>query len=197
MMAGRCTVRKDKEMNSIDMGFTEKRTLLIPLRKEDFGLSEEKIQFRGKIFDPKKEVHITVVGRKLGQELEEAIEVNPRLNTTLMQAVKEASWHKQGWSFKKKDEMYHVSRDREQVNPRGEVEVIHAESIILMVEAPGVDKFYEELSRLLGKDLEVPPVHVTLYTHGDTVGIGLLTQAAFEEFVAGRVFPDELRGFSA
>ena len=184
-------------MNLIEMGFTESLTLLIPLRKEDFGLSEAKIQFRDKIFDPKKEVHITVVSRKLGQELGEAIEVNPRLNIPLMQAVKEARWHKQDWSYRKKDEMYHLSRDSAQVNPRGEIEVIHAESIILMVEAPGVDKFYEELSGLLGKDIEVPPVHVTLYTHGDTVGIGLLTQAAFEAFATGRVFPDELRGFSA
>ncbi|MFA6272683.1 MAG: hypothetical protein WC693_06370 [Patescibacteria group bacterium] len=184
-------------MNLIEMGFTKSRTLLIPLRKEDFGLSEEKIRFRGKIFDPKKELHITVVGRKLGQALEKAIEANPGLNITLMHTVEEATWHKQDWTYKKKDEMYHVSKDREEVNPQGEVKVIHAESIILMVEAPGVDKFYKELSGLLGKYLEVPPVHVTLYTHGDTVGIGLSNQASFEEFVVGRVLPDELRGFSA
>lgn len=196
-LSGRCAVGEDAEMNSIEVGFTEIRTLLIPLRKKDFGLSEEKVQFRGQIFDPKDEVHITVVGRALGQELEEAIETIPRLKAKLTKAVKEAAWHKQDWSYKKKDEIYHVSREKEQANPRGEVEVIHAESIILMIEAPGIQEFYLILSELLGKDLEVPPVHVTLYTYGDPFGIGLPTQAVFEEFVTGRVFAGELRGLSA
>jgi hypothetical protein len=184
-------------MRLSDVGFTEIRTLIMPLQRDVFGLSQEKIQFRGHIFDPKDEVHITVVGRALGQELEEALEANPRLITRLKKEVEEAAWRRDGWSYRKRDELYHVSQDKQRSNAQGEVEVIHAESIILMIEAPGIEEFYEKLGQMLEKDLKVPPVHVTLYTYGDPFGIALPTQAAFEEFVTRRVYPGELGRLSA
>ncbi len=174
-------------MNLTRIGFTEIGTLLIPLSKEDFGLSDEKIEFLGKVFEPKEEVHITVIGKDLGQKLQEAIKGDPAIENQIEQVMKEADW-----SYEKKDKMYHISKDKKKVDLQGDFKVIHAESIILMVEIAGIEQFYRKLGRIIGTELEVPPTHVTLYTYGDPVGIGLPNQAAFEEFVTREILPNEL-----
>lgn len=65
------------------------------------------------------------------------------------------------------------------------------ESLIEMVAVPGLAPFYAELSRILGEELELPPVHVTLFTFGRAKGIGLPTQAVFEQRVRGETRPSE------
>lgn len=173
-------------------GFTEIGTLLIPLNKEDFELSDEKVEFLGLVFEPKEEVHITVIGRDLGQILEEAARSDPVIESQIKQAIK-----KTDWSYKKRHKMYHVSKDKKVVDSQRDIEVVHTESIILMVEVVGIEHFYEKLGRIVGMELEVPPTHVTLYTYGDSFGIGLPNQAAFEEFVTREVLPNELRRLSS
>jgi hypothetical protein len=49
-----------------------------------------------------------------------------------------------------------------------------------MVEMPAFQPFYEKL-REKGLDLgEVPPIHITLYTHGDASGIALNSEEDFK-----------------
>jgi hypothetical protein len=62
-----------------------------------------------------------------------------------------------------------------------------------MVKAPGIERFYERVGQIMGEDLEVPPLHVTLYTNEYSFGIGLSSQEAFDKYVASEVSPDELK----
>ena len=77
------------------------------------------------------------------------------------------------------------------------MQVVHAESIIVMVEVPGIRRFYREIGRILGREIEVPPTHVTLYTYGGLCGIGLPTQEDFERYVTREVPMNELKRISS
>jgi hypothetical protein len=46
-------------------------------------------------------------------------------------------------------------------------------TLIVMVQAPGLQKLYADLSAALGGCLELPPAHVTLYSSDPFDGIGL------------------------
>lgn len=173
-----------------DIGLTDKQSLLIQLRREDFGLSEDKVRYGCLTFDPKTETHITVLGKSIGQDLARRSD-DPAFKECLACAVKAAAWQREGWSYEK-DRFYHVAKDKEETGPEGGTEQVHAESIIQTVRAPGIAEFYIELSKLLGQRLEVPPLHVTLYTLGDPEGIGLPNQEAFEAYVTRGILPEEL-----
>ena len=177
-------------MDLTRIGFTKIGTLIIPLSKEEFGLLDEKVEFRGKVFDPKDEVHITVMGRALSGKMAKAIQANPMLESQIEQAIKEMNR-----SYEKLDRMYHVAKDIEP-DEEGGARVVHAESIIVMVKAPGIERFYERLRQIIDDDLEVPPLHVTLYTYKHSFGIGLSSQAAFDKHVTCEVSPDELKRHS-
>jgi len=166
-------------------------TLLIHLNKEDIGLSDERVQFHDKVFEPKEEVHITIIGKSLGRQLKEAGEEDPLIGSQIRQAIAETDW-----SYKVTDKMYHVSKDKQKRGPQGDLQFVHAESIILMVDVVGIQNFYEKLDRIIQMELEAPPTHITLYTYGDPVGIGLASQAEFREFVTREVLPDELKRLS-
>jgi hypothetical protein len=166
--------------------------LQILLRKKDVGLSDESVEFRGRQFEPKEEVHITIIGRALGQQVKKAIEENASVESQAKQAIAETDW-----TYEIKDRMYHVSKDKRIENPDGGSKVIHAESIIVIAEVAGIRDFYEKLSRIIQTNLEVPPTHVTLYTYGDPDGIGLDNHADFERFVTRKVLPGELNTLEA
>lgn len=179
-------------MNNTNIRFDEGMgTLLIPLNKEDVGLLDEHVVFRGTVFEPKREVHITVVGKDLGCKLKEAMKSDPLIESQIEQAIEETDW-----SYESKDKMYHVSKDKKEGDPEEGVEIVHTESIILMMEVAGIQHFYEKLGRITQMGSEVPPTHVTLYTHGDSFGIGLANRADFEECVTGEILPNELKRLS-
>lgn len=179
-------------MRLAEIGFTEQGTLLIRLQLQGFGLALKGIRYQDKDFKPKQEVHITIVGKVLGRELEELVASNPILQTRLKRVVDEAPWLQEGWRYQKTDQIYHVAEDKQMVSPEGETEIVHAESIILMVEAPGLEAFYEQLGEIFGRPLEVPPLHVTLYTRNYPRGIGIPDRATFERLVTEEVSSDEL-----
>jgi hypothetical protein len=79
------------------------------------------------------------------------------------------------WSYRKEEAFFHVAEPPD------------AETIIQMVEMPGLGDFFAALGKLVGAHLELPPTHVTLYTYHTEKGIGLPTQAVFEELVQGPV----------
>lgn len=150
-------------------------SLLLRLRRANVGLGERAIIYQGKRFEPKDEVHITVIGSDLGEELLDSTyskkldEVNALIDETDWYCVLDDSWH-------------HVVRADDEP----------AESIIRMVEVPALAEFYSRLEAITGLTIPPRPAHVTLYTRGDHGGIGIATWQQFDELVAGDVDPAEL-----
>lgn len=159
--------------------------LQILLSKEDIGLSDEDIELSGKVFQSKKEVHITIIGRDLGQRLKQAMGKDDSIKNHLREIISRTDW-----TYEVKSRLYYLSKDKRVDTEPG---IIHAESIIVEVDLAGIRRFYENLSKMLRTDLDVPPTHITLYTRGDPLGIALNSRADFEQFVIGKVVPGELK----
>ncbi len=114
------------------------------------------------VFRPKAELHITVIGNALGRELREAV-AEAFLAGRLGDAF--ASRH---WDFRRTG-LYLLLR--KPFNDEGQAGIAH--SIIERVDLPAMAPFHHALGRLLGRQLPVPPPHVTLYTAGRDRGIGV------------------------
>lgn len=154
----------------------ETGTLLLRLRKEDVGLGEETITYQGARFQPKDEVHITVIGSALGEQLLDALEgeEHRRRFDSLVAAT--------DWHYRLLNRWHHVVRHGDEP----------AESIIRMVDVPPLPAFYTALEAIAGLSIPPRPAHITLYTRGDDGGIGIATWNQFEELVSGAVDPAAL-----
>lgn len=149
--------------------------LIVQLDKDTYGLPDTEVSYRGQTFQPKEELHITIVSSEAAENVQETLEQQPQAVEQVKHSIEETDW-----SYRKRERFYHV------------VEEPGVESIIQIVEVPGVEPFFDELSRITGKRLELPPTHVTLFTRGNPKGIGLPTQEVFDRLVTGEVSLDEL-----
>lgn len=148
--------------------------LLLQLEKADVGLGEEAIQFAGITFQPKDEVHITIIGSGLGEKVKAILAADESAETRLQQII-----HDTNWSYRLQDKWYHVVE--------GE-----AQTIIRMADVPATPAFFDRLNRLLGLEAEIPPTHVTLYTYKKPGGIGIANRAEFDALVQRAVAPEAL-----
>ncbi|HSM54984.1 MAG TPA: hypothetical protein VK879_02415 [Candidatus Sulfomarinibacteraceae bacterium] len=155
--------------------------VLLQLRKVDVGLEPAPVEFKGKTFWPKDEVHITIIGSLLGAELARILEENPGLVEQVREVLEDTPW-----SYRLLDEWYHVVREE------GVDDKPYAESIIRMAQAPAIESFYERLRALTGLEIAPRPTHVTLYTYDDDHGIGVATWEQFEQRVVQEVRPEQL-----
>lgn len=168
---------------AVEANFDENSgTFLLQLRSDDVGLANEAVEFQGKRFQPKDEVHITIIGTDLGERLKEAMARDPSIEPQLRQVI-----DNRDWSYQLQDRWYHVAQEAEDDDEDG-----REESVIRMADVAGVADFYERLSQMLATELEVPPTHVTLYTYNNVHGIGVANQAEFNELVMREVSPAEL-----
>jgi hypothetical protein len=150
----------------------ESAYLVVQLDKHDFGLPDGEVAYRGRIFQPKEELHITILSRSAAETLKQRREGQPTDLDRVKQLIEDTDW-----SYRKRNEFYRVE------------EVPGIESIVQMVDAPSLSAFFRELSQIAGQELEPPPAHVTLYTRGNPKGIGLSTRAIFEQRVKEAVQP--------
>lgn len=148
--------------------------LVAQLDKRAFGLEAEGVLYRGKHFQPKDELHITILSSGAAEKVKQHLERHPQDEDRIRRLINSA-----GWSYKKIGRFYHI-----QAEPG-------VESLIQMVELPGLEQFFHELRSIVGADLPLPPTHVTLYTRGDPHGIGLPTRPVFEQRVQAEVTPDD------
>lgn len=160
---------------------TESGHILLQLRKADVGLEPAPVEFEGKTFQPKDEVHITIIGSSLGAELAGLFDEYPDLVEEVREALDDTPW-----SYRLKDEWYHVLREE------GVDDKPYAESIIRMAEVPAIESFYERLRALTGLEIAPRPAHVTLYIYADDQGIGVATWEEFEQRVVKEVSPEQL-----
>jgi hypothetical protein len=156
--------------------WTSHRTLVLPIAAEQWAPPTEPVEVEGVTFVPRRELHVTLIGRGLGQ----ALQGNPARR----QAVREA-FARLDWSFTRTGELLQL--EKRELAGGGHGRAIG--SIIERIELPAMVPFYEARAELLGRTLAIPPPHVTLYTAGRSQGIGVPDVATLQRLVVRRVPP--------
>jgi hypothetical protein len=152
-------------------------TLVISVDRHEFGIGTEPAQYAGKLFLPKQEAHITVLGSTPGSRLSQQFDHDSASERKVRQAFEGIDW-----CYEKTSDLRHLVR---QETNDGDVE----ESIIMLVRMDGMTLFYKRLKALglMPADQPVPPAHVTLYTHNCDPGIGVHSDAELAELTRGRI----------
>lgn len=158
--------------------WTKRGTLLLPVDAAAWAPLPPVLVLDGIRFAAKRELHLTLIGRALGAELQAACARDHGFAAAVADAVAAADW-----SFRRTGRYLRLLR-------RGEGRRRH--SIIERIELPAMAPFHARLGRLLGRALPVPPPHVTLYTAGDPRGIGVPDEASLARCAARPVDADEL-----
>lgn len=150
--------------------------LVLVLDPDGYGYRAEPVRYQERIFAPKQELHITVIGRPGATVLLEFLSQHPERLPAVQELVEQTDWR-----FGKRRELYHVQKEP------------GVETIIQMVELPALEAFFQAVNGLLGQELPLPPAHVTQYMRGTETGIGLPTQAAFAAQARAQVTPEALQ----
>lgn len=151
-------------------GWSPEDTLVLPI--EDTPPSRA-VLIDQRRFEPKHELHITLVGKRLGAELRSTL--GERLDAATRPAFEALDW-----TFQRRGEAALIQRrvDRSEDG---------AATVIEFVELPAMPHFHRWLGELLGRQLPVPPAHVTLYTHAKAKGIGIPTPRALKSMLRRRL----------
>jgi hypothetical protein len=148
-----------------DTGF-----LLIDINMDAYGYMREEVEYRGKTFKPKDELHVTILSKDAAEKVAQHIDENPEDRDTIDELIQSTDW-----SFRKTGELYFLQEDED------------TETIIEMVEMAQLETFFQMLENMIGERLDVPPAHVTLYMRGTEKGIGLANQDEFDQYVVEEV----------
>ncbi len=142
-------------------GFNATGNVLIDLEPGSFCLAEMPILVQGQHFTAKDELHVTLIGEKVGLILQNEIRRDPETNRVL-----ERVFGGIDWSFEKTGPVHILSRSKKGVIQK---------SIIMLLDMPGMTIFYDQLKSLglIPYKTPLPPAHVTLYTHNCPLGIGV------------------------
>jgi hypothetical protein len=142
-------------------GINIKGTVLIKLAYETFHLSKTLVLIDGIYFAPKDELHITLVGEEVGTILQNKIKQVPKTSELLEHVFNDIDW-----SFKRSGPVHILSRPNKNIVQK---------SVIMLIDMPGVARFYQQLKllELIPDETAIPPAHVTLYTHNCPLGIGV------------------------
>lgn len=154
-------------------GWTKEHTLILPL---DTAPPAQPLRIDGREFAPKDELHITLVGRALGRELAHAL--GRRLDAATRPAFEALDW------------THEPSGERLLIEKPGTTDAGErgtVASVIECVELPALSFYYRWLGELLGRQLPVPPPHVTLYTFNKARGIGIPTAGRLRAWSRGPV----------
>jgi hypothetical protein len=143
------------------------------------------VRLDGLAFDPKPELHVTLVGSALGREL---LATFGGSTIALVDAARDAI----DWRFERGGRRLLL---RKTLIEHGHTTVAH--SIIELVDLPAMACFHRRLGRLLGRQLPVPPPHVTLHTAGRVQGIGVSSPARLRAFTVRMVAAKEVAGAQA
>ena len=164
---------------------SEKNTFLVPITDQSLEALPETLSIEGIEFSKKPEFHVTVISFPGGKKLGEFFKDDVLLKDRIIELINQFDWS----DYFLDDEKYRIAKDKQFFTLQGDGkdkkkvwQIVHAESIIQKVTLPYITEFYRRLKEELGVNLgEVPPVHVTLYTHGDSMGIAIHSA---EDFVS-------------
>lgn len=144
--------------------WTDAGTLLLPVEPVDWPPPAHGLELDGIHFAPKHELHVTIIGNGLGREL--------RARSGGRGGAIHDAIAARCWDFRRTHRTL-LLRKPFVADARARV----AHSVIERIELPAMAPFHRDLGRLLGRQLPVPPPHVTLYTAGRAKGIGVPSEA--------------------
>lgn len=163
-------------------GWSPQKTLLLPIDVAAWPAPTVPVLLDGHHFVPKHELHVTLVGRALGQQLL-ASPGERRYRTLVLRTAYESL----DWSYTRSGVLVRLEKHGAEGGPDDRMG-----AIIELIDLPALDDFYRQLGLLLGREISVPPPHVTLYTAGKAKGIGIPNANALREFTVRTVKVDEL-----
>ena len=157
-------------------GFNEMGSLIIPLAWNDVPLEKTAVYIDGERFEPKDELHVTVIGKQAGHELQHRLSRASR-NMPVLQRDFESL----DWSFTPGATVHLLSRTARDSRKA---------TIVLPLQMPGMAMFYDCLrSRgLVTSDTPLPPPHVTLYHQNCPGGIGIPDEKTLSNLTV-QIFP--------
>ena len=162
-------------------GWSAARTLVLPVPVAAWAPPVASVTLDGVAFEPKRELHVTLLGGALGSELHAA------LGERALQRATRAAFQVQDWSFTRPGRWLLL---RKVADGRSNPKVSH--SVIECVDMPAMARFYAGLEDLLGRELALPPPHVTLFTAGKAEGIGVASLQQLRAYVVRELACGEL-----
>lgn len=163
-------------------GWSQQKTLLLPIDVVTWPAPTAPVVLDGWHFVPKSELHVTLIGRALGQQL--LASPGERRYRTL---VARTAFESLDWSYVREGALLRLEKHGAEGGPDDRMG-----AIIELIGLPALAEFYQQLGLLLGRELPVPPPHVTLYTAGKSKGIGVPNANALREFTVRPVRIEEL-----
>jgi hypothetical protein len=132
---------------------------------------------------PKQELHITLVGSRLGAELRQS------LGEAFLDDALHAAIGQLDWRFQRSGRWLLLGK-RDHGGEGIGMRLRH--SLVEPVALPAMAPLHHALGRLLGRELPVPPPHVTLAVAGDPSGIGLASPSMLRACTLRQVAAAEL-----
>jgi hypothetical protein len=158
--------------------------ILLPIPETDWTPPSSPASLReGIALAPKSELHITLVGSHLGAGLRRNLG-----DAFLVEALR-ALVPQFDWRFGRGGRRL-LLRKRDHGGDGGQPRLRH--SLVELVSLPAMAPLHHALGRLLGRQLPVPPPHVTLYVAGDPRGIGVPTRSMLRACTVREVAAAEL-----
>ncbi|UCB55460.1 MAG: hypothetical protein JSW45_02720 [Thiotrichales bacterium] len=156
-------------------GLTADNTLIIDVDKSEFLSGADTREYRGKVFKPKHETHITVFGSAVGAALRQKMTQDPAVEAEISKAFENTDW-----SYTRTEDFRHLVKTSTTTT---------AQSIIVLLEMDGMAAFHEKLKalNLIDQDHPLPPPHVTLYTCNCDTGIGVNSESELEALTQDQV----------
>jgi len=164
----------------VDIRTTRKGTLLLDIPPALWPPPTREVQLDGESFIPKRELHVTLLGRALFDEIN--AQLSPRLRRRAWAEAR--AWQ---WRIDRTGEM-HLLEHIDPAQPGSPP----ARSVIETIGLAGAEEFYRLLEQHLGRQLPRPPPHVTLYTLRDADGIGVPDAAALRRLTVRTLTREEL-----
>ena len=148
-------------------GFDAAGAIAIPVDPACWAPPTSGCTVAGRIFSPKHELHVTVIGKALGLRLQDAMRAG-RFDERAVQSA----FASQRWRLRRSGWRLHLRKQAK-------------ESVIEPVALPAMARLHARLGALLGDTLPVPPPHVTLYVFGDAEGIGVPDATTLADYRVG------------
>jgi len=152
-------------------------SLITPLDWSDFIFAPKRVRIEDAWFEPKDELHITVISKRVGRTLSEKMSLDPALAARVTKKFEAIDW-----GFEPVGPVHIISRLKEKLEDEGAT-LRHEKTIILKLSMPGMSDFYEALKALdlISVDTSTPPPHVTLYTLNCPTGISLASNKTLDD----------------
>lgn len=157
------------------------QTLILPIPASCWEPPAQPVTLDGIRLEPKDELHATLIGGALGSELRRS------LDPARLEREVDTLFRRFDWAFSRTGRFLLLCKP---FREGGRLRVAH--SVIEFIELPAMAPFHRALGQLLGRELPVPPPHVTLYVAGRREGIGIRDRGQLRGLAVRAVSASEL-----